>query len=90
MLTRKVIKDKKVNIFSCIQRYAIKFKKNKHLEILHKILDGNFLLNIGPTPEGLWEDAAYERLEEIGSWLQIKSKTKGKYTTCACTMTGRI
>ncbi len=30
---------------------------------------GNYLLNIGPGPEGDWDPAAYARLEEVGNWL---------------------
>ena len=32
---------------------------------------GNYLLNIGPSPEGEWHDAAYERLREIGAWMKV-------------------
>jgi alpha-L-fucosidase len=32
---------------------------------------GNLLLNIGPGPDGRWHDEAYERLDEIGEWMQI-------------------
>jgi alpha-L-fucosidase len=31
--------------------------------------DGNVLLNVGPTPEGLIEPCQVERLKEIGAWL---------------------
>lgn len=45
-------------------------------ELLEKLVDivskgGNYLLNIGPSPEGEWHDAAYERLQEIGDWMKI-------------------
>ncbi len=30
---------------------------------------GNYLLNIGPGPEGDWDPSAYARLEEVGDWL---------------------
>jgi alpha-L-fucosidase len=45
-------------------------------EIIEKLVDivskgGNYLLNIGPSPEGEWHDAAYERLQEIGAWMKI-------------------
>jgi alpha-L-fucosidase len=48
-------------------------------EIIEKLVDivskgGNYLLNIGPSPEGEWHDAAYERLKEIGAWM----KTNGE------------
>jgi alpha-L-fucosidase len=32
---------------------------------------GNLLLNIGPGPDGNWHEEAYERLEEIGNWMEI-------------------
>lgn len=48
-------------------------------ELIEKLVDivskgGNYLLNIGPSPEGEWHDAAYERLEDIGSWLKINGE----------------
>lgn len=35
---------------------------------------GNLLLNIGPSPLGEWDTAAYSRLKEIGQWMKINSK----------------
>ncbi len=35
---------------------------------------GNFLLNIGPSPEGEWADEAYNRLEDIGKWMKVNSE----------------
>jgi len=32
---------------------------------------GNFLLNVGPTSEGLIPEASVERLKEIGDWIKI-------------------
>lgn len=32
---------------------------------------GNYLLNVGPTGEGLIPDASVERLAEIGQWMKI-------------------
>lgn len=32
---------------------------------------GNFLLNVGPTSEGLIPEASVERLKEMGEWLKI-------------------
>jgi len=37
--------------------------------------DGNVLLNVGPTPEGLIEDGQVQRLEEIGRWLAQYGQT---------------
>lgn len=35
---------------------------------------GNFLLNIGPTSEGLFPQASVERLREIGDWMRVNSE----------------
>ncbi len=35
---------------------------------------GNFLLNIGPSPEGTLDAEAYERLAEIGAWMEINGR----------------
>ena len=35
---------------------------------------GNFLLNVGPRPDGTLEETAYERLREIGDWMQVNSE----------------
>jgi len=29
------------------------------------------LLNIGPSPQGDWDETAYERLREIGVWMKV-------------------
>jgi alpha-L-fucosidase len=36
---------------------------------------GNFLLNIGPSPEGEWSQDAYDRLRGIGAWMKINSES---------------
>lgn len=48
-------------------------------ELVHMLVDivakgGNLLLNIGPSPEGTWPADAYDRLEKIGSWMDINSE----------------
>jgi alpha-L-fucosidase len=48
-------------------------------QLIHTLVDvvskgGNFLLNIGPTPEGLWQQEAYDRLEEIGKWIDVNGE----------------
>ncbi len=48
-------------------------------EIVKKLVDivskgGNYLLNIGPGPDGELDPVAYSRLKEIGSWI----KTNGE------------
>lgn len=35
---------------------------------------GNFLVNIGPSPEGDWSNDAYDRLREIGAWMKVNSE----------------
>jgi len=32
---------------------------------------GNYLLNVGPTSEGLLPEASVERLKDIGAWMQV-------------------
>ncbi len=48
-------------------------------EIIEKLVDivskgGNYLLNIGPGPEGEFDPVAYLRLKEIGEWMKINSE----------------
>ena len=35
---------------------------------------GNLLLNIAPTPEGDWQQGAYDLLEEYSKWMKINSE----------------
>ena len=35
---------------------------------------GNFLLNVGPGPDGELAPEAYQRLKEIGDWMQVNSE----------------
>jgi alpha-L-fucosidase len=35
---------------------------------------GNYLLNIGPTSEGVFPQASIERLAEIGDWMKVNSQ----------------
>lgn len=35
---------------------------------------GNFLLNVGPTAEGLFPSESIERLSEIGEWMAVNSE----------------
>jgi alpha-L-fucosidase len=72
------------------------FKKNDHNWKSTKILidnlidvsakGGNYLLNVGPTAEGLIPLASIERLKEMGKWLSVNGeaiyeteKRKGNY-----------
>lgn len=48
-------------------------------ELIEKLVDivskgGNFLLNIGPGPDGNLDTAAYARLKEMGDWMQVNSE----------------
>jgi len=48
-------------------------------DILRKLVDivskgGNYLLNIGPRPDGEWDETAYQRLKEIGAWLNVNGE----------------
>ncbi len=48
-------------------------------ELIEKLVDivskgGNFLLNIGPSPTGEFDSAAYNRLYEIGKWMKVNSE----------------
>jgi len=53
------------------------------LELLVTIVSrgGNFLLGIGPGPQGDFEDEIYARLSEIGDWMDVNSE--GIYDTHA-------
>ncbi len=47
--------------------------------LIHNLIDisskgGNFLLNVGPTPEGIIPQPSVERLKEVGEWLQINGE----------------
>jgi len=46
------------------------------IQLLVKIVSrgGNFLLNIGPGPDGDWDPVAYSRLQEIGAWIKINGE----------------
>lgn len=35
---------------------------------------GNYLLNVGPKPDGTFPDESVERLQEIGDWMKINSE----------------
>lgn len=53
-------------------------------EIIEKLVDivskgGNYLLNIGPGPDGDYDPAAYARLKEIGAWM--KTNGEGIYAS---------
>ena len=48
-------------------------------KLIHILTDvvsknGNLLLNIAPSPEGDFHAEAYQRLEEIGKWMQVNGE----------------
>ena len=52
--------------------------KSSHT-LVHMLVDivckgGNLLLNVAPGPEGTWHKEAYERLEEVGDWLNVNGE----------------
>jgi len=49
---------------------------NELVHLLVKIVSrgGNFLLNVGPSPQGDWSDTAYSRLKEMGAWMKTNSE----------------
>jgi len=61
------------------------FKVNDHnwkssTELIQKLVDivskgGNYLLNVGPTAEGLIPQPSVERLEAMGSWLAANGES---------------
>lgn len=60
------------------------FKKNDHNwksseMLIHNLVDiiakgGNYLLNVGPTAEGLIPEASVERLAEMGKWVRVNEE----------------
>jgi alpha-L-fucosidase len=49
-------------------------------QLIHTLVDvaskgGNFLLNVGPTPEGLIPDASVERLRAMGRWMAVNHES---------------
>lgn len=47
-------------------------------EGIHMLIDivakgGNLLLNIAPSPEGEWQQGAYDLLNEYGDWMEVNS-----------------
>ena len=47
--------------------------------LIHNLVDivakgGNYLLNIGPGPDGSWHDEAYRKLDSIGAWMDVNGE----------------
>ncbi|QOD60487.1 alpha-L-fucosidase [Polaribacter haliotis] len=45
---------------------------------IHTLVDvvakgGNLLLNVAPSPEGEWQQGAYDLLQEFGDWMDVNS-----------------
>ncbi|MDP4282326.1 MAG: alpha-L-fucosidase [Bacteroidota bacterium] len=64
-------------------------------KLIHTLIDivakgGNFLLNIGPSPEGEFADTAYSRLKEIGDWMKINSEAIYNSRPVAPYKTGKV
>jgi alpha-L-fucosidase len=49
-------------------------------DLIRKLIDiaskgGNFLLNVGPTAEGVFPQASIQRLKDIGSWMSVNRES---------------
>ena len=49
-------------------------------DLIRKLIDiaskgGNFLLNVGPTAEGVFPDAINQRLADIGAWMKVNGES---------------
>jgi alpha-L-fucosidase len=47
--------------------------------LLHNLIDiaskgGNYLLNVGPTSEGVIPEPSVDRLKEIGAWMKVNGE----------------
>jgi alpha-L-fucosidase len=54
-----------------------KYKSAQQLiHLLVKIVSrgGNFLLNVGPGPDGDWDPVVYDRMKELGAWIKINGE----------------
>ena len=69
---------------SCItmgQTFSYKFNAEYKpaRQLIHLLIDivakgGNLLLNIAPSPDGLFDQAALDRLREIGDWMAVNAE----------------
>jgi alpha-L-fucosidase len=49
-------------------------------DLIRKLIDiaskgGNFLLNVGPTAEGIFPEAINQRLAQIGAWMKVNGES---------------
>ncbi len=61
------------------------YNKNDHnwkstQDLIQKLVDiaskgGNFLLNVGPTAEGLFPQPSIDRMKEIGDWMRVNGES---------------
>ena len=53
---------------------------------------GNYLLNIGPKPDGTFPDTSIKRLKEVGQWMKVNGKAiyATQASPCARPRWGRI
>src|SRR5450759_950531 len=47
--------------------------------LIHNLVDiaskgGNYLLNVGPTSEGVIPEPSVERLKEVGAWMKVNGE----------------
>jgi alpha-L-fucosidase len=47
--------------------------------LLHNLIDiaskgGNYLLNVGPKPDGTFPEASVERLKDMGAWMKVNGE----------------
>ncbi len=59
--------------------YIFKENYKSPRRLVHTLCDvvskgGNLLLNIAPGPDGAWHPEAYERLRDIGAWMQVNGE----------------
>ena len=58
-------------------------------QLIHNLVDiaskgGNYLLNVGPTAEGLIPEPSVERLKAIGSWMKVNGESIYGTTASPC------
>jgi len=59
--------------------YSFNARYKSARELVNMLVDivakgGNLLLNIAPSPQGTWDDEAYQRLQELGAWMRTNGE----------------